>query len=261
MILRLGRVIPCAVLLAVACWLVTACAVSRSDQETLSLDREWVAEEDALLVEPVVYDPLESINRKFFLFNDRLYFWAFNPTAKAYAAVVPKDVRSAFSHAVGNLIFPVRFCNCLLQGKVRQAGVELGRFSVNTTLGLVGLTDPAADVFGLPPPPAEDLGQSMGVYGVGSGVYLCLPFYGPANLRDAAGLFGDYLITPAFYLTAGNFEAGASYYLTDLVNNLSLNLGEYEKFKEESFDPYVAMRNAYQQNRANEIRDAVSANY
>ncbi len=259
MTFRLGRVVARAALFFLLGWMLSACGSLRSDSAPISLEQQWADEEDALLSEPVVYDPLESVNRKIFLLNDRLYFWAFNPTATAYAKVVPKDVRGSLNRAVDNLIFPVRFCNCLLQGKVRGAGVELGRFTVNTTLGLAGLTDPAADVFGLEPPPVEDLGQSLGVHGVGTGPYLCLPFYGPSNLRDAAGLFGDRLITPAFYLTADDFAAGSTYYLTDLVNRLSLKLGEYEKFKEESFDPYVAMRNAYQQNRANEIRDAVSA--
>jgi phospholipid-binding lipoprotein MlaA len=261
MIFKLGRVISHAALLAMAGWLLASCAVVKPDSDSLNLESEWAEEEDAFFEQPDIYDPLEFVNRKIFLFNDRLYFWAFNPTAKAYAAVVPKDVRSSLLRAVDNLIFPVRFCNCLIQGKVRQAGVEFGRFTVNSTLGLVGLTDPAADVFGLAQPPDEDLGQSLGVYGVGSGAYLCLPFYGPSNLRDAAGLFGDHLITPAFYLTADHFAAGSAYYLTDLVNRLSLNLGEYEKFKDETFDPYVAMRNAYQQNRTNVIRDAVSAGY
>lgn len=261
MTFRLGRVVARAGLFFLIGCVLTSCGAKRSDTSALSLDQEWAEEEDALLAEPVVYDPLESVNRKIFLFNDRLYFWAFNPTAKAYAKVVPKDVRSSLNRAVDNLIFPVRACNCLLQGKVRQAGVELGRFTVNTTLGLAGLTDPAVDVFGLAPPPEEDLGQTLGVYGVGSGVYLCLPFMGPSNLRDAAGMFGDRLITPAFYLTADDFTAGSTYYLTDLVNRLSLNLGEYEKFKEESFDPYVAMRNAYRQNRESEIRDAVSPSH
>ncbi len=231
---------------------ITATTAAPLDEWT---DDEW-ADEDELFVEhPEVYDPLEGLNRKVFVFNDKLYFWVVKPVAEAYEFIVPVDIRLSFRMAVDNVFFPIRVVNNLLQGKVENASIETVRFVVNSTLGLGGLTDPAGDLLDLQPK-QEDFGQTLGVYGVGAGPYLCLPFLGPLNIRDGAGVLGDYLLNPALYLTWDNIRVSAGYYSTEKINRASLVLGKYEKFVEESFDPYIAIRDAYNQNRNSKIADS-----
>jgi len=231
---------------------------STCEEPVRDLDREevWDDEEEVFASACVLADPYEGVNRRIFVFNDKLYFWFLKPVATLYGTAVPEDFRIAARSALDNILFPVRFGNNLLQFKPISAGVELSRFALNSTLGLGGLTDPAKDLFNLVPQD-EDMGQTLGVFGMNDGIYLCLPILGPSSFRDTLGYFGDYLFNPAFYVTVGNFAAGSGYYLFDRVNRTSLMLGEYEKFTAESFDPYIAMRNAYFQNRLSKLRDSV----
>lgn len=202
-------------------------------------------------------DPLEPLNRVFFTFNDRLYFWILKPVATGYKAVISdEDVRMCFSNAFHNLLAPVRFVNNLLQGKVVGAGHELASFVINSTLGVAGLADPAHHEFGLTASD-EDFGQTLGSYGLGNGFYICWPFLGPSSLRDTVGTVGDSFLDPLSYLTATGQTAGYALQGVEQVNKISLHIGEYEQFKEASFDPYVAVRNAYAQHRSSRVRDEV----
>ena len=200
-------------------------------------------------------DPLEPVNRFFFEFNDRLYFWILKPVATGYANVVAEDIRMCVRDFFHNLLTPVRLVNNLLQGKVQNSGVELARFAINSTLGVAGLGDPAKTEFGLSPKD-EDLGQTLGVYGAGEGFYICWPILGPSSLRDTVGLVGDSFLNPISYLMASDFPAGAGAYGGRQVNASSLTLGEYEQFKAAAFDPYLAVRDAYRQYRRNKVKDA-----
>ena len=200
------------------------------------------------------FDPMEPMNRFFFRVNDKLYFWAFKPVARGYSAVVPKDVRRCIGDFFHNLLTPVRLINCLLQGKGRGAGMELSRFVINSTLGIVGLADPAQDKFDLPAQD-EDLGQTLGYYGLGDKLYICWPFFGPSNARDTVGAIGDIFFSPLGYLSYVDSTTGFYVQGGQRVNQTSLKIGEYEQFLEASFDPYVAMREAYQQNRRAKIED------
>lgn len=200
-------------------------------------------------------DPLEPVNRFFFEFNDRLYFWVLKPVATGYANVVAEDLRISVRDFFHNLLAPVRIVNNLLQGKVKHSGIELARFAINSTLGVAGLGDPAKTEFGLSSKD-EDLGQTLGVYGAGEGFYLCWPILGPSTLRDTVGFAGDSFLNPFSYLMAADFAAGAGAYGGREVNNSSLTLGEYEQFKESAFDPYLAVRDAYRQYRRNKVKDA-----
>lgn len=201
------------------------------------------------------FDPLEPLNRAFFRFNDKLYFWAIKPVAKGYGAVVPRDVRLCVRNAFSNLLTPVRLVNCLLQGKVKGAGIEVARFAINTSIGVLGLADPAKDKFDLRAQD-EDLGQTLGYYGIGDKVYFCWPFFGPSNARDTVGAFGDIFLSPLGYLSYSDTETGIYVQSGQRVNQTSLTIGDYEQFLESTFDPYVAMREAYQQNRQAKIDDS-----
>lgn len=204
-------------------------------------------------------DPLEPLNRVFFTFNDRLYFWVLKPVATGYKAVfADEDVRMCFSNAFHNILAPVRVVNNLLQGKIVGAGNELASFVINSTLGVAGLADPAHREFGLAASD-EDFGQTLGSYGLGNGFYICWPLLGPSSLRDTVGTVGDSFLDPLMHLTASDEVVGYALQGGKQVNKVSLRIGEYEQFKEASFDPYVAVRNAYAQHRQSRVLDKVDA--
>lgn len=201
-----------------------------------------------------ISDPLEPMNRFFFEFNDRLYFWALKPAARVYRTFIPGDFRICIRNAFHNLLAPVRIVNNTLQGKFKNAGIELSRFVINTTVGVAGFGDPADEEFGLRTK-SEDLGQTLGYYGIGNGIYFCWPIFGPSTARDTAGLVGDGFLNPLRYVYANDPEAGLLLYTGKSVNNTSLVIGDYESFKESSFDPYVSLRDAYIQHRESKIQD------
>jgi phospholipid-binding lipoprotein MlaA len=205
-------------------------------------------------VENGISDPLEPLNRAFFHFNDKLYFWVVKPAAQGYSYFLAEDVRICVRDFFHNLLAPVRIVNSLLQGKVKNSGIETARFLINSTVGIVGLADPAKREFGLVTQD-EDLGQTLGVYGAGEGFYLCWPFFGPSNVRDTVGLVGDAFLSPLTYITSSDFGAGVAVRAGSSVNNASLTIGDYETFKASAIDPYIALRDAYSQYRRKEIRD------
>jgi len=200
-----------------------------------------------------VWDPLEPFNRSMFWFNDKLYFYLLKPVAKSYRFVAPEPARESVSNFFHNLATPVRFLNCLLQGKGHDAASELALFMINTTFGIVGLFDLTPD--DMVKPDAEDFGQTLGRYGTSTGFYLVLPVFGPSNARDAVGLVADSLTHPVpspFYLKMKPLEeAGIQTY--DRVNELSLDKDTYESIKKDELDPYLFIRNAFMQKRAAKV--------
>lgn len=201
-----------------------------------------------------VCDPLEPMNRFFFHFNDKLYFWLLKPVSQGYGYVVPEPLRGCIKKAFHNLLVPIRVVNNLLQGKIKDSGIELSRFVINSTVGILGMADPASDEFDLKPS-NEDLGQTLATYGMGNGFYLCWPFIGPSTARDSLGLVGDSFFNPLSYLYLSDAGAGIAAYSGRVVNCTSLTIGDYDSFIEASFDPYIAMRDAYLQYRDTKIKD------
>jgi phospholipid-binding lipoprotein MlaA len=201
--------------------------------------------------EKPIPDPIEPVNRAFFTFNDRFYFWVMKPASKAYNTVVPEWGRVRVRNIFHNLATPIRFVNSLLQLKMRSAVFELGSFMVNSTWGLGGMFD----IVKKPPDilTGEDLGLTLGHYGAGEGFYIVWPFIGPSCLRDTVGLAGDTFLYPVNYVTP----------LVDLIairgyeqlNNTSLRIGEYEDLKASALDPYIAVRDAYKQHRRSKIKE------
>ena len=209
-------------------------------------------EDDELELEeepPPIKDPYESFNRKMFWFNDKLYFYAIKPVAKVYR-VVPEPARTSVSNFFSNLTTPLRLGNALLQGKFRDAGTEFARFMYNTTLGIGGLFDPADSIMGLRKK-EEDFGQTLGHYGVGQGVYIVLPFFGPSSTRDSIGLVVDTLTDPTELIWAGDEYWAAK--TVNLVNTVSLDKDTYEAIKRDAFDPYLFLRDAYAKNRQRKV--------
>lgn len=198
-------------------------------------------------------DPLEPVNRVFFQFNDKLYFWVLKPVSKVYSFILPSFLRTGIRNGFHNLLVPVRFVNNLLQGKPKNAGIEVARFAINTTVGIGGLMDVAKHEFNLYPK-NEDFGQTLGKYGIGPGIYIDWPIFGPSSIRDTVGMAGDFFLDPIFYLSP-DIETTGAIFAGKYTNNTSLRLGEYEDFKESAIDPYIALRNAYYQHRIKEIRE------
>ena len=197
-----------------------------------------------------IADPIEPVNRAFFYFNDKLYFWLLKPVARGYGFILPQSVRIGVRNFFDNLGFPIRFVNCVLQGKFEGAGREANRFLVNTTAGLLGLIDVAEEKMGINEQD-EDFGQTLGFYGLGPGFYINWPILGPSSLTDTVGIVGDIPLDPVSY-TGETFIALPVRSL-DLVNRTSLTIGEYEDLKRAALDPYVATRDAYYQFRQNKI--------
>lgn len=203
-----------------------------------------------------IADPLEPVNRIFFHFNDKLYFWVLKPLARTYSFVAPKPARQCVDNFFYNLRTPIRFANNLLQGKFTQGGTELSRFLVNSTVGVAGLWDPARNWFDMAAS-EEDFGQTLGRYGIGEGFYICWPVIGPSNVRDSLGFAGDYLLDPVSYLGFnGENDEALALVTGERVNKTSLRLGDYEDFKNATFDPYSAMRDAYFQKRRSKIDES-----
>jgi phospholipid-binding lipoprotein MlaA len=210
-------------------------------------DLDFLEEEPQEAEAVLIADPLEPVNRAIFHFNDRLYFWLLKPAARGYNWVFPEDFRVAVRNFFVNLLFPVRFVNCILQGNFRGAGIEVSRFTVNSTLGLFGFFDPSSRGLNLPMQD-EDLGQTLGVWRMGHGFFLNMPVLGPYSTRSLIGWVGDSFLDPVtWYVDPLLLRWGVKGYKK--FNNVSLTLGDYEALKEAAIDPYIAVRNAYIQYR------------
>jgi phospholipid-binding lipoprotein MlaA len=183
---------------------------------------------------------------------NKLYFWVLKPLAKGYKAITPEFFRTGVSNLFYNLMMPIRFVNCILQGKGHAAASEFSRFVINTTIGVLGVWDPASRDPELNPPDDEDLGQTLGKYGIGNGFFLVWPILGPTTLRDFVGWVGDSYLNPIYYV--GTAEVSLAIDGIKIINRTSFHIGEYEALKKASVDPYVAMRNSYLQYREKKIR-------
>ena len=142
-----------------------------------------------------INDPLQGFNRAMFTFNDKLYYWLLKPVSRGYGFVLPKRARISVRNFFVNLDMPVRALNCLVQGRTKGFGIELARFVVNTTVGVVGLFNPASSLCKLEPQEA-DFDQTLGVYGMKDVFYLHWPIFGASSVRGTLGLIGDIFTRP-----------------------------------------------------------------
>ena len=157
-----------------------------------------------------IEDPFESINRVTFSFNSIFDRTIIRPTALVYRGVVPGFVRNRITYSLNNLSMPVTAVNNLLQGELSKAGIASSRFIINSTIGILGIFDPASS-FGLVVD-NEDFGQTLAVWGVPSGPYIVLPFLGPSSPRDFTGLLSTSLLDPMYQIgNSSNQSAFRSY--------------------------------------------------
>jgi phospholipid-binding lipoprotein MlaA len=196
-------------------------------------------------------DPLEPMNRVFFEFNDLFHDWVLKPVNDVYSLILPEELRKCFGNFFINLAMPVRLLNTTLQGEFGDAGIVLGRFLINSTLGIYGLVDVAEEHWGIERRRA-DFGQTLGRWGMGEGIYLCWPFLGPSNVRDSLGFIVDVYSHPVPYLHDST-AIDVSYLATSRVNAFSLNPDLYDDLRDFALDPYIASRQAYFEYRRNFI--------
>ena len=195
-------------------------------------------------------DPLESINRVTYRFNDTLDHWVLRPVAKSYQAVTPRPLRKGVSNFFDNLLTPIDIANSLLQAKFAAALSETGRLLLNSTLGIGGIFDPATDA-GLDEHD-EDFGQTLAVWGVPAGPYLVLPLLGPSTMRDAPALYADVQLAP---LTHYDNSSVRDKLLVLYGINTRERLLATDRAVRNALDPYVFVREAYLQNRTYVIHD------
>jgi phospholipid-binding lipoprotein MlaA len=173
------------------------------------------------------------------------------PVATAWDFVLPDPVQKGIHNAFDNLAVVRRVVNNALQLKLMGTAKEVARFGINSTLGIVGLFDVAKDGFGIEQSD-EDTGQTFGVWGVGPGPYLVLPFLPPLTIRDGIGYAIDTAMTPYIYFIPWYATIGGT--ATNIVNERSINLDRFERVAESTVDLYGAVRNAYLQRRAAAIK-------
>ena len=193
-----------------------------------------------------INDPLESVNRAIFAFNDVVDTFTLRPVAALYGYVTPEVARVAVRRAARNLNSPVVLVNDLLQLDPVGAGVTTGRFLINSTAGILGLFDVAKPI-GLEEH-HSDFGQTLFDYGLGPGAYVVLPILGPSTTRDATGRIVDVFFDPLTYILEGNAAIGAAAG-RGLIRREEV-LDPLEKLRAISVDYYAALRSAYYQDRA-----------
>lgn len=199
------------------------------------------------------YDPWESFNEKMFRFNYNFDKYVLKPVAKGYNFIVPDEVQRMIDRGFLNITFVPRFVNSLLQAKWAGAGRELARFLLNSTVGIGGLWDMAKQEWGIEPS-REDFGQTLGVWGVGPGPFLVLPFLPPMTVRDGIGIGVDSAMDPLGYIV-GFIPTRLIMKVVNIINDRSLNLEAFEGVEETTVDLYTAVRNAYLQRRERQIKE------
>lgn len=241
---------------------LSGCAVSekRSAAKSVPAGTAAVGEDFANVPVQKANDPFEGFNRTMFGFNDELNTYALRPFAHGYAFIVPRPVRTGISNFFDNLQYPVRFINSVLQGKITRSAQETGKFIVNSTAGVGGLIRVSDHVSSLADVPAEDFGQTLGVWGIAPGPYVVIPVLGPSDCRDLVGFAGDLAMQPLNWHTFGILHYAQSNTIgialsgTRSVNGLPKAVESYDQLKSEAVDPYVAMRDGYLSYRAAQVK-------
>jgi phospholipid-binding lipoprotein MlaA len=189
----------------------------------------------------------------------------FEPVAKGYRAL-PVPIRKGTGNVVNNLRSLLTFSNNVLQGDFARAGNTAGRFVINSTVGILGIWDPAS-ALGIKAPGKEDFGQTMGKWGINSGCYFVLPVLGPTTARDAVGLVGNMFLDPVYQVTHNTEVENRSfsehnywyYRSTGAVDFRAKNIESFDRHEENSIDLYASVKSLYLQNRTKKISNSESA--
>lgn len=202
-------------------------------------------------------DPLEPLNRVTHTINDAADTMLIRPAAEAYRLLVPPPIRTGIGNVLDNLLLPRTAANDLLQGNPQKAGDAVARFVINSTIGILGIFDFATDM-GYPPQ-FEDFGQTMAVWAgtTNGGPYIVLPLLGPSNVRDTAGRAVDFFTDPWQYLGQGDTVEALRIARTGLqvIDTREALIEPLDSLRASSIDYYAALRSAYVQQRARDIRN------
>jgi phospholipid-binding lipoprotein MlaA len=193
-------------------------------------------------------DHAERFNRAMFKFNTTVDHAVLRPVARGYVKVTPQPVRTSISNFMGNLKYTKTIGNDLFQGQFRDFGSDIGRFVVNTTVGVAGLFDPATRI-GLEKHD-RDFGQTLGKWGLPTGTYLMLPILGPSDVRDGLGLVPDRFMSLDGYINNAPAQAGLT--VTSAVDGRS-KLLPFDKALDTAYDPYALVRNVWFQKRDQKV--------
>ncbi len=199
---------------------------------------------------PASYDPWEKYNRKMHALNNAVDEAIAKPLAQGYVKVVPRPVRLGVSNFFSNLGQPVSALNALLQGKPKQAGQSMGRFLLNSTLGIGGIFDPASDA--KLPRKSEDFGQTLGVWGWKRSRYVELPLFGPRTIRDVVGLVGDAPLAP---LQQVDYDALRVFLQGTQLVDVRADLLSVDSLREGAVDEYSLFRDSWLQRRNYQISE------
>ena len=208
-----------------------------------------------------VKDCFEGLNRGIFAFNQVLDNIIVEPIARGYR-YLPSPIRTGTSNALTNLSLVITIPNNILQGEFGLAGKNTGRFLINTTVGILGIFDPAAKI-GLNNYEKEDWGQTLAVWGVDEGCYIVLPILGPSTVRDTVGSLTNYIGGDAWYnITVRNdtrYVSDFDYYASVASNGVDFrakNLESFENLEENSLDLYASVKSLYLQDRKKKIANS-----
>ena len=195
-----------------------------------------------------VSDPFMLMNKAFFHFNDKFYYYILKPASKGYDYVMPDVLQKGIGNFFNNISAPVRIVNSVFQGKFQKGAEEFRGFVINSSIGLFGFLDPVKT-----DESKEDFGQTLAVYGVDNGFYIVLPFLGASTLRDLGGRVFDFLLNPLSYMEEAEIVFGMK--SLDRLNATSLDPERYEDMMRSAIDPYELLKDGYLQMRAKKVKE------
>lgn len=251
--------IPAKPALIIILLIMTAACASTEKKDRGGQEKQegpYEANQEALYNEPTVVsygdfkDPLKVINRPIFKFNDIVYRYFLSPVSKGYQTVMPEPVGNSVGNFFSNIREPLFSLNNLFQAKPRQSGTSLLRFVINSTVGVLGLFDPADSWWDIEKHDT-DFGDTLAYHGVGYGAYIVLPLLGPSDLRDGGSRLFDWAAHPLNAIDHERTKTTLKYY--EGFHDIAPTLSEYPEVVADRDDPYTFIRNFYLQNT---IRDA-----
>ena len=200
-----------------------------------------------------IYDPIEPLNRLVWSFNDKLYDNVVEPVAREYGTVFPEPVRIMIRNFFSNLAEPIALVSSAAQNNKEKVDRSLGRFLINSTLGIGGLFDPAGKIFNIKKA-NEDFEQALAYHNVPTGAYIMLPIFGPTTTRGIVGKISQFFLTPEFVfgidiLTTTGARSG------EMVNEISFNLGQKKELDSFALDSYTSVKDYYIQRRKALIKE------
>jgi len=245
----------------------TSLQIEESNTTDINSDEEFFEDDDSNFddefdeEEKEIYDPLYKYNTLMTNVNDTIFTYLLNPISKGYHLLLPNATQESITNLFHNIKFPIRLVNNLLQGKFKNSFEESERFLINSTVGIAGLFDPAKTYLNIQAH-NEDFGQTLGYYGVGAGIHVVLPIWGPSNLRDIVGLSVDGYLSPIVYQKnlddyriPNTYAESIAIYSLDIINKNALHLGAYESLKKDAIELYPFLRDIYEQKRTSDIED------